>query len=281
MSHPSVSEHRFVSFDKTVIYYRRFLTARAPRGTFLILHGMGEHGGRYGELAECLGELGLDGYVPDLRGFGQSGGKKGCLGRFEDYFRDLDVVLRLLKQRSPNLPFFILGHSFGGLVAASWAAFEPEIKARGLVLTSPNFGIAIHIPAWRHWLAVLGSYVVPEYTQHNRVDANFLTHDPMISEQYKMDRFIHHQISTRLYRELVRWLARKNEIALKLKLPVLMLQAGDDRVVSKEATLHFFDNLASVDKKLEVFPGMYHEILNETGRQDIFAKISSWINQHL
>lgn len=275
------SEHRFVSFDETVIYYRCFLTPQTSRGVIVILHGMGEHGGRYQALAEHLGSLGFDLYVPDLRGFGQSGGKRGCIDQFEDYFRDLDVVARLAKQRVPRMPLFILGHSFGGLIAASWVAFNPDIDARGLILTSPNFGIAIHVPVWRHWLAVVGSCLTPDFTQDNRVDSNFLTHDPTIYNQYKMDRFIHHRISARLYRELIRQLARKNKIASKLSLPALVLQAGDDRVVLKQATLSFFDQLASEDKKLEVFPELYHEILNETNRNDIFEKISSWVIQRL
>ena len=190
-------------------------------------------------------------------------------------------MARLAEQRSRDLPLFVLGHSFGGLVGASWIAFDTENKVRGLILTSPNFGIAIHVPAWRHWLALAGSYLTPDYTQDNRVNSNFLTHDPTIFEQYKMDRFVHHQISARLYRELVQQLARKKEIASKLKLPVLVLQAGDDRVVSKQATTSFFESLSSKDKKLEVFPELYHEILNETCRQDLFAKIGLWIEQHL
>ncbi len=275
------SEHRFISFDETPIFYRRYLTSQPLRGAVLILHGMGEHGGRYRELTEILGELGLNGYVPDLRGFGQSGGKKGCLHRFEDYFHDLNVVARLAKEQSNNLSLFVLGHSYGGLVASSWLASGTQTHFQGLVLTSPNFGIAIHVPRWRHWLAILGSYLAPDYTQHNRVDSNFLTHDPKIYEQYKMDRFIHHQISARLYLELVRQISMKNEIARKLTLPTLVLQAGNDRVVSKEATIHFFEHLVSQDKQLEIFPDLYHEILNEKERHSIFSKISEWIRRHL
>ena len=88
------SEHRFVSFDKTVIFYRRTEPAQPEKAALLILHGMGEHGGRYRELAAFLGQKGITCFIPDLRGFGKSGGKRGCLGEFSDYYKDLEVVYR-------------------------------------------------------------------------------------------------------------------------------------------------------------------------------------------
>lgn len=272
------SEHHFVSFDKTVIFYRHFVPAAPPRATLLILHGMGEHGGRYRELAEALGGAGVEAYAPDLRGFGRSGGKRGCLRRFSDYFQDLDVVERLAKQRPANLPFFILAHSFGGLVTTAWLTAGIKKEVRGLVLTSPNFGISIHVPAWRHALAIVVSVLAPDFTQDTHVDSRFLTHDLSVFEQNKLDRLNHHLISPGLYREMIRQVARKNEIAEQLTLPALVLQAGDDRVVSKRATEIFFEHLASKDKRLEIFPGLYHEILNETCRRDIYAKIAAWID---
>ena len=275
------SEHHFVSSDGTPIFYRRYLPSGAVRGQLLILHGMGEHGGRYREVAEALGGAGLEIYVPDLRGFGRSGGKRGCLRHFREYFYDLDALLRVMRQRAAGLPFFILAHSFGGLVAVSWLAEEGKRDAKGLVLTSPNFGISIPIPLWRRLLAVPVSIVAPDATQDNRVDRRFLTHDTAIFEQHKMDRFNHHRISARLYREMKHQFDRKREIAGRLKLPVLLLQAGDDRLVSQEDSARFFEALASQDKELEVFPGLYHEILNETSRQAIYAQIEAWIKQRL
>lgn len=276
------SEHRFVGFDKTALFYRHYSTIQSARARILVVHGMGEHGGRYRELVERLGEKEFEAFVPDLRGFGQSGGKRGCLGRFEDYHRDLDVVAQLAAKADPaHVPLFILGHSFGGLVCSSWIAESTKISPQGLILTSPNFGIAIHVPAWRQVLAVFASYLAPDQTQSTRVDSNFLTHDETILRHYKSDRLIHHQISARLYLELKRKLAQKNEIASKLTLPTLVLQAGNDHIVSLADTRTFFERLSSKDKKLEVFPSLYHEILNEAGRQAIFDQIGSWVEQRL
>lgn len=273
------SDHRFVSFDKEIIFYRRHDLGRPCKAVAILVHGMGEHGGRYRELAEFLGQKDIACFIPDLRGFGLSGGKRGCVRRLSDYLRDLEVVGRLARQDLSALPFFVLGHSFGGLLAVSWVASSPEIQWRGLVLSSPNFGIAIRVPKWRQWLALVASAVLPDHTENNGVDEDTLTHDKAISLRYKKDPLLHHRISARLYRELVHQLAGADRIASAILCSSLILQAGDDRVVSKEATVRFFGRLGSTDKQLKVFEGLYHEILNETDRLAIFSLISSWMEQ--
>jgi alpha-beta hydrolase superfamily lysophospholipase len=170
-----------------------------------------------------------------------------------------------------------MGHSYGGLVSASFLAERPETPCRGLILSSPNFGISIRIPLWRHLLACLASVLIPDHTQDNRVNASFLTHDAEMRQKYALDRLVHHRISARLYSELLTKISRADQIASRIHHPTLILQAGDDHVVSRPKTLSFFNNLSSQDKELEIYEGLYHEILNETSRASIFMRISSWI----
>ena len=274
------SEHRFVSFDGTPAYFRRLRTTRLPaRGAVMIVHGMGEHSGRYVELAEFLAEKGFHCYVPDLRGFGKSGGKRGCVRRFTDYFGDLEGVHRMIGEWEDGHPPFFLGHSFGGLVVSCFLASKPDVRAKGLVLSSPNFGIAIRVPLWRHALAVVTSRVYPDLTQPNRVDRMTLTHDLPLLQKHASDRLIHDRISARLYAELVSRIRSAGQVAARLSLPTLILQAGDDRVVQRAATERFFAALRSPDKRLEVFEGLYHELLNETSRKAIFDQIAAWLLQ--
>ena len=285
MSEPRVaagwSEHRFLSFDKTAIFYRRLETAQKNRAVLLILHGMGEHGGRYRSVAEHLAPQGVVCYIPDLRGFGYSGGKRGCVRRFTDYFRDIGVVRDLALRSGAGVPFFILGHSFGGLIAASWIAASPEPLCRGMILSSPNFGISIPVPAWRRCLALWVSRVVPDYTQGNRVDLMKLTHDLSVIRDRSQDPAIHNQISAGLYRELLQQLSRVKEIASKIRCSSLILQAGDDRVVSRSQTVRFYEYLDAQDKELEIYENLYHELLNEVERPAIFVRISAWIEKRL
>ena len=260
------------------MFFRR-LEAAQPRATILIVHGMGEHGGRYIELAENLASRGFTCYLPDLRGFGKSGGKRGCIRRFEDYFRDLNSVQRAIRSREGSLGNFFLAHSYGGLIVASYLATHPEPSALGMVLTSPNFGIAIHVPAWRHLLGVLGSVCFPDFTQPNRVDHRTLTHDLGHLKKHENDPLIHDRISGRLYTELVTRIRSSSKAASLISVPSLVLQAGEDHVVSREATERFYQALGSSDKTLEIFEGLYHEVLNETSRHSIFSQIGDWLLQ--
>lgn len=273
------SEHRFLSFDKTAMFYRRLAAPTKPRAVVLIVHGMGEHGGRYVEFAEYLSSRGFVCYLPDLRGFGKSGGKRGCVRHFEEYFCDLESVRRAIISREGPLGLFLLGHSYGGLIAAHYLEAHPEPPVRGMILSSPNFGIAIHVPAWRHVLGAVGSAFFPDLTQPNRVDPTTLTHDVEHLKKHEDDPLIHDRISARLYTELVARLSTSKDIASRISIPSLVLQAGEDHVVSRKATEGFFESLASADKTLTVFEGLYHEILNETSRQDIFSRIGDWLSK--
>ena len=271
------SEHRFVSFDKTPIFYRRLLSAEPGSAMVLIQHGIGEHGGRYRELAEFLGSRGVGSFIPDLRGFGKSGGKRGCIRHFSDYFQDLQVIHRLARGTGAESPLFLLGHSFGGLILSSWISAFPEVNPRGLLLSSPNFGLTLRVPRWRHWLAMWTACLWPDFTQDNRVNPDKLTHDTHIRRCHRTDILIHNRISAGLYREMTRELSRVDEIASNIHCSALVLQAGDDQIVSRPATQRFFEKLASPDKELQVYENLYHEILNEVDRPTIFTRISDWI----
>lgn len=272
------SEHRFVSFDDTPIFFRRIKASGRFRAAVLIVHGMGEHGGRYKEFAEHLASKGFSCYLPDLRGFGASGGKRGCLRHFEDYFRDLSGVCRLVRSWEEDPRPFVFGHSYGGLVSASFLISDPPPETRGLVLSSPNFGIAIRVPLWRKMLAYTVSAFLPDYTQDNRVDRRTLSHDMEMLKRHEQDPLIHSRIGARLYTELNRQIGSSMKMAASIQVPVLVMQAGDDRVVSRPATEAFYEALSSADKRLKIYPGLYHEILNETTRQSLYSEIADWLS---
>lgn len=274
------SEHRLISFDETPIFYRRFEPATQLKATLIILHGMGEHGGRYRPLAEYLAEMGVCSYVPDLRGFGKSGGRKAYAHSFSDFHEDLSAVCHLAQQMAPKTPLFILGHSFGGLIASSYSALSPKEKIQGLILSSPLCGIAIPVPEWKRWLGLFMAFVMPSYSQSSGVDPALLTHDELILKEYPQDPLIYHRITAGLYRELCRLLAQTDFIASKLTVPTLLLQAGEDSIVSKEASIDFYHKMASADKELKVYEGFYHEILNEVQRQQVFSRIGAWLSRH-
>ncbi len=275
------TEHRLISFDETPIFYRHLKTSGPTKGVVIFLHGMGEHGGRYRHIAEYLSGLGLECVIPDLRGFGNSGGRRGYVRRFSDHHRDVAALHSFVARTHKEIPVFLLGHSFGGLIASSYLAFCEHSRINGLILSSPIFGIAVSVPGWRHVLGVIGSILFPAYSQPSTVTPPMLTHDKEMLEIYKRDPLIYHYVSARLYRELVMMIARRKSIAEKLDIPILVVQAGEDYVVSKQDTLNFYDALKCDDKELEVYPEYFHEVLNEIGRDKVFSRIGFWILKRL
>ncbi len=275
------TEHQFISFDETPIFYRYRATKEALKGIVLMVHGMGEHGGRYQAFADTLAEMGLVSIVPDLRGFGRSGGKRVCIKRFTDFYKDLAALHSWAHRQYKETPFFLFGHSFGGLLTSSYSVFYPHPKVSGLILSSPIFGVAVPVPLWRHLLGLAASYLCPNYTQDSRLDPKTLTHDQVILEAYAKDPYINHQISARLYRELVKQVGRREEIAKRIHVPVLIVQAGEDKVILKDRTVQFFNELNSQDKEMEIYPGFYHEVLNEIGRPAAYSRIGRWILNHI
>ena len=269
------SEHRFIAFDETPVFYRRFQAAGAAKGAAVIVHGMGEHGGRYSHVASYLADIGIECFVPDLRGFGKSGGRRAYVRRFDVYHEDL-AALTQLAARETSDRVFLVGHSFGGLITSSFVAYRKP-KIQGLALSSPIFGIAISVPSWRRVLGLVASRVWPTYAQGSGVDPATLTHDPVILEAYKRDSLIFHQITARLYTELDAMLRRRDAIASRIDCPTLLLQAGEDRVVSRPAALAFFDALRTQDKQLEVYEGLFHEIFNESERQKVLTRLGRWM----
>ncbi|MBI4352945.1 MAG: lysophospholipase [Candidatus Omnitrophica bacterium] len=275
------TEHRFVAFDGTPIFYRRARCSGDRRGIVLVVHGMGEHSGRYEHVARYFSERGWESVLPDLRGFGKSGGPRAFAGCFSDFHRDLGALHRYTAGANKGIPIFFLGHSFGGLVASSYLAFCGHPGAAGLVLSSPIFGLAFRVPKWKHGLAFLASYLLPRCSQKSPVEPAMLTHDPAAISRYNEDLLVCHRVSSRLYAELVRMMGRKEEIARRLDCPVLVLQAGEDKVVSKDEAVSFYERLASSNKELKVYPSYYHEILNEAGKEKVLSDAAHWMEDRL
>ncbi len=274
------SEHRLISFDETPIFYRKFESKVPLKAALIILHGMGEHGGRYQPVAEYLTATGVTSYVLDLRGFGKSGGHRAYARHFSDFHKDLNAICQLARQTSPKTPLFVLGHSFGGLIASSYSVLPAKEKIQGLILSSPLCGIAIPVPAWKRYLGLGMAFLFPTYAQGSGVNPALLTHDTEIQKEYAKDSLIYHRITAGLYKELCGALAQADSTATKLTVPTLLLQAGEDFIVSKKASIDFYHKISSSDKELEVYEGFYHEILNEVQRSQVFSRIAAWLSKH-
>lgn len=259
--------------------FTRAWTPAQPIASVLIVHGVGEHSGRYERLAGELTQAGFAVFAYDHRGHGRSEGQRGHIDRFTDYLDDLDRAVAWARGRGPR-PLFLIGHSLGGLIVLHAAARTPAL-ADGLVLSSPACGLAVHVPAWKHAVAMLANVIWPTLAmRRTRVDSAYLSHDPAIGRAYLADPLVHFFITARGYAEVLTRLRRAAEAAAaSVRLPALVFQAGDDHLVDAQATRAMFNALGSADKQLVWLEGWYHEVFNEAERARMIGQVLAWLRE--
>lgn len=251
------------------------------RAAVLLLHGYGEHGGRYRRVIERWAAKGLATIVPDLRGHGWSAGVRGYCDRFSDYHEDVDDVLGVLRARTPGLRLFGFGHSFGGLIAATYALGHSG-AFHAIVLSSPYFGLALSVPSHKRLAGQIASRVLPKLALPSGLQGKDLTHDETIARLYDTDPLVNKGATARWFTESS---AAQRDLlarAAQIRAPIVIFQGGADRVASPAAARAVFDRLGSVDKRFDERNGLFHEILNEPVAGDAIAdEMADWILAHV
>lgn len=269
-----IDEGYFSAADGEQLFYR-FQTGIQSEKTILLIHGHGEHSGRYLKFFSRLKDLGRPIGIFDLRGCGRSGGYSVYVSRFEDYINDVSSFLDFLKTKyQVCLPICLFGHSLGGLIAAAWA-LERDGQISKLILSSPLFGIPM-ASAVRLLVKVLDP-LVSRWIIKNPVRAGFLTHDPEEVKRYLADPLIRRSITVRLAREMLRYTDFFRKGKVQFPFPVYILMAEKDYIVDPAATRRFFDRVKATEKKLEAFPGFFHEIFNERGQERAFERLRYYL----
>lgn len=269
----------FQSRDGTQLHERAWPAQGQPRAVVVIVHGYGEHIGRYDATALALGAAGFTVRGFDLRGHGQSGGTRGFCRRFGEYLEDLDA--EIVRARGESLPLFLLGHSFGGLIAAHWALAHPS-ELTGLVLTSPFFGLALAVPGAKVLAGKIASKIYPSLALPTGLKGADVSRDPEIQALYESDPLNNKNATARWFTETAAAQAELEQRAGEIKLPVLLIAGGADPVASTAQARRVFERLGAADKRLNVLDGQRHEVLNEllADRTRTVGEIAEWLQAH-
>ncbi len=248
------------------------------RGVVLLVHGLGEHAGRYDAVARRLNDWGFAVRGYDQYGHGESGGERGGLPSDLRLVDDLADILDATRARlEPEVPLILLGHSMGGLVAARLVSLNKR-PVQGLVLSSPALDPGLS-PFQKLLLAVLPR-VAPDLRVGNGVDAQYLSHDAAVVQAYRADHLVHDRISARLARFIARDGAATIAAAAQWTLPTLLLYAGSDRLVSPAGSRAFAAAAPAQVVTSQCFEPLYHEIFNETDAGPVFAALKTWLDLH-
>jgi alpha-beta hydrolase superfamily lysophospholipase len=242
------------------------------------VHGFNSHSGYYTWVAEQLVGSNLAVYALDLRGRGKSDGERFYVQSFSDYVSDVAMTVERAKAREPGLPIFLLGHSAGGVVSCIYT-IENQENLAGFVCES----FAHQVPAPDFALAVLKglSHVAPHAHVLKLKNEDF-SRDPKVVAEMNADPLIEHEVQpTQTVAEMVRADERlKREFPL-ITLPVFILHGTEDHATKPSGSQFFFETAGSSDKKLELYEGHYHDLLNDVGKEQVLGDIQGWIDARL
>lgn len=250
-------------------------SGRRKLASVLIVHGLGEHSGRYDHVARRLAANGIDVHGFDLPGFGASGGRRAWLDRWSDYHDDVEARLVHVRELARGRPVVLYGHSLGGLVALGYVLTERP-KPDLLVLTGP--AIDSDVPGWKRTAARILSGVAPRLQIRNGFDGSILSRDPAVGAAYVADPLNYGRTTTRLAAEAMREQERVRASLDTLTVPTLVLHGGQDTLVPSTAS-EPLEGRAGVTRI--VYDGLRHEVHNEPEWESVIEDVVGWLRQHI
>ena len=269
--------------DGLTLALGEWVPATASRGTVLVVHGLGEHMGRYAHVAAALCARGWRVFAYDQRGHGTSQGERGRLSTADALLVDLAAVIDAVRARSPG-PLVLLGHSLGGLVVARFVAggletprpaWHREVDA--LVLSSPALATDMTL-LQKAMLAVLGQ-LAPNLALGNGLKAAWISRDPALVAAYEDDPLVHDRIAPRLARFVVDGGPFVCASASRWEVPTLLLYAGSDRCVDARGSAAFAAAAPRGVVTARVFEPLFHEIFNEPEKAEVLSVLGDWLDR--
>ncbi len=252
---------------------RRRWAVDGAKAAVLIVHGIGEHSGRYIHVGDFLESKGYDVLAFDQRGFGQSEKPKAFVESFDDFLDDVEALMT--ERRSLGIPVVLLGHSLGGLVVTSYLESgrpQPDLG----ILSSPALGAVV--PAWQRIAAPIIGRLLPKLFIPSKIDGSILSHDPEVANAYENDPLGVAGSTAGLGRAIFDAMPKATTNIAKIKIPTYVLHGSADELVPQ----HFSQPLAELPNvTYRTWEGLRHECFNEYEKMDVLAELTDWIDAQL
>ena len=278
MTHSALqANHGYVEGVGRIRLHYRTWEVESPDAALIVVHGMFEHSRRYQELAETLGRSGISTFAIDLRGHGESAGRRGHATRFNILLQDLDRFRREVRGLiDVDTPLFLLGHSLGGLISLRYLEeYEPTFD--GAIISAPWLGTAYDVPRWKVLLAHVADRIAPALPFPEQLDVDKLSRDPERVADYRDDPLIHRTITPRMFSEISGAIDLALRRGDRIDVPLMFLLPGDDRIISTDRSLAFARGLEGHRTTIRLLEGFYHEVLQDRGRGAVIAEVRDWI----
>jgi acylglycerol lipase len=246
------------------------------RAAVILVHGQGEHIQRYRYWAELFNKENIGFTGVDLPGHGRSDGRKGHIKSLSILYEMIDVLINECKKTFPGIPIYLYGHSFGGGIVLEYI-LKKNPKIKGAIVTSPTLRLGFEPDRIKLKLANLVKYILPGLVQSSGLTVSYLSHENEAVEKYKKDPLVHGKISVSLFNILLNSGSYSLAHASELKLPLLLVHGADDVICSPSGSIEFAGKTKMAE--LKIWEGGYHELHNETFKEEVFKYIMSWINR--
>jgi len=271
----------FEGHDRSRLYYQLSLPEGPPRAVLVCVHGIGEHSGRYEFLTQGLVKAGFAVFAYDHRGHGRSDGARGHIHAWEDYRDDLRAALRQVASLLAGVPAFLYGHSMGSLVVLDYLMESPE-EVRGAVISGAAIEpVGVGTPR-QIALAKLLSRLWPTFSIKLEKDfSKKLSQDPAVIQAFDEDPLVLHAVTARWGAESLKTVERVKNNPQAIRLPVLFIHGDNDPVNTVEGARRYFEQIASTEKRLVVYPDCLHEPHNELLRDRVVRDVTRWVEQVL
>ena len=269
--------------DRTAFYIRGWEpNNKMPKAVLALIHGLGEHTGRYLHVGKSMTDAGYALVGFDLRGHGRSSGSRGHFPSMDAVMQDIRQFFKYLVQRYPDIPHFLYGHSLGGLLSLTYALHYPT-GLNGVVVTGAALRSPLQEQKAKVALAnVLGS-LLPTVTLRSGLDATTISRDAEVVKKYVKDQFVHDKSTLGLGKAAIRAIEYCFAHAKEFKPPLLVMHGAGDKLTFSSGS-EDFARLASEnnqDVTLKLWEGLYHEVHNEPEKAEVFRMMIDWLDKHL
>lgn len=272
-------EGSFAAPDGLMLFRRAWLPDDVSR-VLLVVHGFGEHSGRYDELGAWFAARGCAVHALDHRGHGRSGGPRTHVDRFAQLLDDLATFHAIVRDEHPAAPITLLAHSMGGLIALAYLA-ERRPSVSGAIVSGPALAPDRAVPRSRLLLARALGRVAPKFALEAGLDLAGLSRDEAVLRRYLEDPLVVRTMTASLGAELLAAGAATRASAAAIETPVLLLHGKQDSLCPVAASEEFAAQLRANGSALRVYPELRHEIFNEPEREQVFADAWRWIEETL
>ncbi|MFW7379144.1 MAG: lysophospholipase [Oligoflexus sp.] len=279
----------FTSADQKLQLFGQIFRPQKWRGdnahkALFVLHGQGEHGGRYVHWPFYVGESVSAVYALDHRGHGQSKGARGHVDQFDLYAADAALAINrfyeYLLEKFGKAEIHLFGHSMGGQVALRTILQHQDVPVSSLTLSSPMFDLAFPVPKVKEIAGRVLRKVLPNLPMQSNALGDLISSDPRVCRHYKNDHLNHGMISPAFFFSYLEAKEETIKRAAEIDVPLLVQVGMDDRIIQPRSIVKFYESLKNEERQLIRYDHLYHEIYNEPERERVFSDLCQWIQRY-